>query len=106
MESGVEPLTHDESFASLDCHLVVSQGLEQNEGDGGVEAESLVPDGEESGTHGVREVTLSYVKEVGCRVATNGEQSCLPKTLSVVKAVHDRKILLPLVGSNRPLKSL
>lgn len=98
MEGRVEPLAHNEALLDLDVDLLLLEGLDEDEGDNGVHAEHLEPDGSNSLLHGVHEVALADEHDVGPGVEASGEEGGLPQTLGVVKAVDNGEVLLPLVG--------
>jgi hypothetical protein len=98
MESGVEPLAHDESLSDLDLHLVFLEGGKQDKGDREVEGKNLTPDRENSLAHEGCEVAFTDVHHVGGGVEASKEEGGLPETLSVVEAVNNGEVLLPLVG--------
>jgi hypothetical protein len=98
MESGVKPLAHNESLSHLNGHLVFLEGGKQDKGDSNVEGKNLTPDREDSLTHEGSEVALSDVRHVGGGVEASKEEGSLPGTLSVVEAVNNGEVLLPLVG--------
>lgn len=104
VESGVEPLAHDEALLDLDVDLLPLQWLQEDEGDGEVEADDLAPDWEETGLHGVGEVALADELSVGPGVEASSEHGGLPKTLSVVETVDNGEVLLPLVCVHACLK--
>lgn len=98
MESGVEPLAHDEALSHLDWNLVFLQGLNENKADCEVESKDLTPDREDSLAHEGGEVAFADVTDVSDGVERSEEEGGLPETLSVVEAVNNGEVFLPLVG--------
>ena len=97
MEGRVEEFAHNETLSHLNSHFLLLKRSKQNEGDDRVEAEDLAPDRDESLLHDGGEVAFSDEEHVGPGVDSSHEDSGFPETLSVVHAVHNRIVLLPLV---------
>ena len=97
MVNRVEPLAHVPAFLALLFDLLLAQRLEQHEGDGSVEADSVHPDGHKSLSHDGGEVALPDVEHVGGSETACCEESGLSDTLSVVKSVDNGLVDLPFV---------
>jgi hypothetical protein len=81
----------------LNSNLIASEWLKEDESNQSVEANNFEPNWHESGLSKVSEVVLSDKDQVCGSVATSCEQGGFPKAFSVVKAVDNREIFLPLV---------
>lgn len=95
VEGGVEPLAHDEPLFDLEVDFFRAEGFEKDKGDKHTEGNTVHPNGHNAGAHGVGEVALPYVKQVGRGEAGCAEEIAFPKTLSVVESVDDSFILRP-----------
>ena len=98
VEGRVKEFAHNEALLHLNGDLVSLERSEQDEGDCGVEASELTPDGKESLAHDGGKVALSDEHHVAGSVDSGDEDGGLPETLGVVHAVNNREVLLPLVG--------
>ena len=81
----------------MNSDLIASEWLKENESDQSVESNNFEPDREKSSLCKVGEVVLSDKDQVCGSVATSCEHSGFPKTFSVVKAIDNREVFLPLV---------
>ena len=97
MVHGGEPLAHRPSLLPLNADLISVERLQQDEGNDGVEAGNVAPDGEDASAHGGGEVTLLDIEKVGGGVGSSKEGGGLEGALSVVKAIDDSLVLLPRV---------
>ena len=95
VEGGVKPLAHNESLLDLEVNFFRAEGLQKDEGDKHAEGSPVHPDWHNAGAHGICEVALPYVKQVGGGEARCSEKIAFPKALSVVESVNDSFILRP-----------